>query len=440
MKKMAVMVITAGFMFGAYAKTDARLLALWSMNEETNTTTLYDSSGNGRHATMDASVSIQDGLFGKAAFFPGIYGEGVATASLPVFSNLTVAAWVYYTASTSTSPRFIECRACVIHFLPGTLATKPVQFNVTVPGELYTGTWQLPGNGFASNKWVHVAVTYCAEATNNVPVLYLDGLRQSPPTSGKVPTAPTFTAGAVAIGNTTGKTREFGGKFDDYRIYNSVLTDREIYALFTDRPPQADPGPAQTVTRSETLLSGQLVNTNPFIPDFTAEHLWQQVSGPAAVIDRSDRLETGVTLPEIGIYQFALSVSNALNGAVYTSQVMRVASVSGNAAPVVATTASETTCVRPFNALLKGTVSDDGNPVASALVRKRWRKVSGPGGVFFDAPYALTTQAGFSAPGTYVVALDADDGDMTGSATATVTVTDTEDEAPSPDAFWEVAR
>lgn len=415
------------------AHSDAPLLGLWSMNEEPGATVLHDSSGNGRHAAMDADVSVQSGLFGQAAAFSGdnVAGTG-ATISLPAFSNITVAAWIYYTGATNKAPRILNSSVFVLVINPTMLANHPIQLNVNAAT---TGVWLPTASELPTNRWIHIAVTYGYGPANSAAVFYMNGLRQKTTTSA-FPSAPNFKAGAATIGNSSDKARPFAGRMDDFRIYDAVLTDREIYALATARPPQAYPGPAQTVTRAETLLSGQIINTNPFIPDLTAGHLWQQVSGPAALIDRPDRLETGVTLPETGTYQFALTVSNGLDSAVYTNQVTRAATASGNAAPVVSTTGSATSCARPFNALLKGTVADDGIPVAVASVRKRWRKVSGPGGVFFDTPYALMTQVGFSAPGTYTVALDADDGDKTGSATVAVTVTDAEAEVSAPDTVW----
>ncbi|MDQ3145405.1 MAG: hypothetical protein M3R01_00435 [Actinomycetota bacterium] len=63
---------------------------------------------------------------------------------------------------------------------------------------------------------------------------------------------------------------------------------------------------------------------------------------------------------------------------------------------------------------LAGSVSDDGRPVG-ATVTSAWSKVSGPGAVTFANPASPATTATFSAPGTYVLRLTANDTQLTGT-------------------------
>jgi hypothetical protein len=72
------------------------------------------------------------------------------------------------------------------------------------------------------------------------------------------------------------------------------------------------------------------------------------------------------------------------------------------------------------SAPLAAAVADDGQPGPARL---HWSKVSGPGAVFFDDAFTNVTAASFSAAGTYVVRLTADDGATSGSDDITVTVT-----------------
>jgi RHS repeat-associated protein len=71
---------------------------------------------------------------------------------------------------------------------------------------------------------------------------------------------------------------------------------------------------------------------------------------------------------------------------------------------------------------LHGTVSDDGLPNPPATVSASWSKVSGPGTVTFGAANQPDTTATFSAVGTYVLRLTANDSQLTGSDDVTVTV------------------
>src|SRR5262249_5742974 len=74
-----------------------------------------------------------------------------------------------------------------------------------------------------------------------------------------------------------------------------------------------------------------------------------------------------------------------------------------NKAPVVNAGPAQTIQL-PGTALLTGSVTDDGLPQGGTLTIS-WSVVSGPGTVTFSAPNSATTNAAFSAPGVYVLAL-----------------------------------
>ena len=76
----------------------------------------------------------------------------------------------------------------------------------------------------------------------------------------------------------------------------------------------------------------------------------------------------------------------------------------------------------PAAATLDGTVTDDGLPDPPGAMTTAWSKVSGPGTVTFAAASAVDTTAAFSASGTYVLRLTADDGELQAGDTVTVTV------------------
>ncbi|HKY31063.1 MAG TPA: galactose oxidase-like domain-containing protein [Candidatus Polarisedimenticolia bacterium] len=95
--------------------------------------------------------------------------------------------------------------------------------------------------------------------------------------------------------------------------------------------------------------------------------------------------------------------------------------VSGNRRPVVDAGLSQTT-VYPGGASLNGSVSDDGLPNPPGIVQTQWTRENGPGTVVFDNPQAVDTTATFSEPGSYVLRLTANDGEMTGTDTTSVLV------------------
>jgi hypothetical protein len=92
-----------------------------------------------------------------------------------------------------------------------------------------------------------------------------------------------------------------------------------------------------------------------------------------------------------------------------------------NAAPVVNAGPNQTIQL-PAGATLSGTVTDDGLPNPPATVTRLWTRVSGPGTVTFGNASAANTTAQFSAAGTYVLRLTANDGSLQTSDDVTVIV------------------
>ncbi len=82
---------------------------------------------------------------------------------------------------------------------------------------------------------------------------------------------------------------------------------------------------------------------------------------------------------------------------------------------------ADTTAVVGTPVALLGTASDDGQPTPSVL-HTLWTLVSGPGSVTFGNNLLASTTATFSAAGTYVLRLSADDGLLTRSDDVSIVV------------------
>jgi len=91
-----------------------------------------------------------------------------------------------------------------------------------------------------------------------------------------------------------------------------------------------------------------------------------------------------------------------------------------NTAPAVEAGADQTIRLPVNTVSLSATVTDDGLP--SGNVMTTWSLDSGPAPVSFSDATALDTDVSFSAEGTYVLAITADDGALSNSDTLTVTV------------------
>ena len=64
------------------------------------------------------------------------------------------------------------------------------------------------------------------------------------------------------------------------------------------------------------------------------------------------------------------------------------------------------------SAELRGIVSDDARPAPPGTLVTEWRKISGPGTVSFENAFGISTNASFSAVGSYVLRLTAFDGQV----------------------------
>ena len=92
---------------------------------------------------------------------------------------------------------------------------------------------------------------------------------------------------------------------------------------------------------------------------------------------------------------------------------------SGNQPPVVQAGPDQAITL-PDVAVLDGTVSDDGLP--DGVLTSTWSLLNGSGVVTFTNASAVDTTVSFSSPGTYVLRLEADDGDRAASDEVTITV------------------
>ena len=90
--------------------------------------------------------------------------------------------------------------------------------------------------------------------------------------------------------------------------------------------------------------------------------------------------------------------------------------------PPSANAGPDRTITLPAAAALDGTVTDDGLPTPPGAVTTTWSMFSGPGTVTFGNANAVDTNASFSAAGTYVLRLTANDGALSPSDDVTITV------------------
>lgn len=105
--------------------------------------------------------------------------------------------------------------------------TKSIFFAKFFGGD--NGEWMTGDNTLLASTWNHVAVTYNANSTANVPIFYINGAVS---TRYQV-TAPTGARDSDAgdtqyIGNNSAGSRAFDGKIGEVRAYSRILTLQQI--------------------------------------------------------------------------------------------------------------------------------------------------------------------------------------------------------------------
>ena len=166
-----------------------------------------------------------------------------------------------------------------------------------------------------------------------------------------------------------------------------------------------------------------------FAPDATNPVWTLLVTKPTTVSQQVQVLSTtfvlpSATLPVIrGNFRFVGSPGSCTTGGYddHDDLVFTLSAGPVNQPPVVGAGSNQTITL-PAAASLSGTVADDGLPNPPAAVTVAWSVDSGPGTVTFANPALTATTATFSATGSYVLRLTANDSALSAGATVTITV------------------
>ncbi len=183
-----------------------------------------------------------------------------------------------------------------------------------------------------------------------------------------------------------------------------------------------------TVLTPATLqLAGAITDDGlPSLASLTA--LWQEMSGPPNASFANPALtNTTASFTAIGTYVLRLTGNDSeLQSSDDVTITVRAAGNPNRPPTVVAGENQDITVADA--AALNGVVFDDGLP--SNKVSIAWSKLSGPGAVSFNSPTSAVTSATFSAGGTYILRLTANDGEFSSYADLTVSVSSITNQPP----------
>jgi hypothetical protein len=210
-------------------KEDPSLVGYWSFNEGKGTI-INDQSGNNNNGTLylgssgntDPSKAWSPGISGTALSFDGVDDRVLVPRSDSLEpSKITIIAWIYPLAYSTTYPRIVDKVATNGGYL---LLLNPS------PSNTIEFAWRdSSGNQnslystitYSINKWTFLAAVF----DGNTGYLYIDGVLNNT----KISTI-TFSPGTanLTIGNNASLTRPFNGLIDEVRIYNRALSEQEI--------------------------------------------------------------------------------------------------------------------------------------------------------------------------------------------------------------------
>jgi RHS repeat-associated protein len=194
-----------------------------------------------------------------------------------------------------------------------------------------------------------------------------------------------------------------------------------------NQAPTVYAGPDQAITTVGTTLGGAVADDGlpAGVPVIVS---WSVASGPGAVTFGNAALpSTTASFAADGTYELALTAYDSILTA--TDSVV-VTVNAGNRAPLVSAGVDQLLTLPDNDALLPGSVSDDGLPTGA--VTATWSKVSGPGVAAFAAPASPSTEVFFDAPGTYVLRLTASDGAISSTDEVVIGVEAGAAEGPPP--------
>ena len=193
-----------------------------------------DESGKENNGTVNGAGLIQDrfGIQNSAYSFNGFDNFITIEDNSLLFSDSLTISWWYnvdeYRSGENVVIGWVDGGHRYQQFFTGNQLSYLNGYNVNQPAILFNPTYNLS----ELNVWKNVVVTYkkTSESTSTS-AIYVDGeLKQSDNHNLAMDYVPgiNFFIGKNHTGN------YFKGSLDDFRIYNRVLNDQEIIALFND--------------------------------------------------------------------------------------------------------------------------------------------------------------------------------------------------------------
>jgi hypothetical protein len=195
-----------------------------------------DSVAGGTNATVNGATFSAGGIIGNCYDFDGVnntitIGSAASPANLnfAITDSYTVSIWVNADTITGITGKFIGIAGSYFrHGIAIQVPTCRIQFGMrssTVNGSKVSDT------SISTGEWTHLAVSH--NATNRIVTLYKNGInvdsKDVSAVTGDTSNTAAWNMGYSILG---GNRLYFDGKMDEFSIWNRLLTDNEIEAVY----------------------------------------------------------------------------------------------------------------------------------------------------------------------------------------------------------------
>jgi len=247
-------------------KSFSNLVGLWHFDEETEETTVVDSSGNGNDGNVYEAITGASGKFGNALSFDGVndyvdFGEAVDDS---ITTGITLEAWIKYSYTKnsgiiSNDLTWISKKGYDFFIENGKLGID-VGNGTKVGRVLYA----MPTPNPTDPVWHHVVATW-----NGITVrLYVDGAEVGTAASlngtYSTPDKATFVGKINTLPNYQAYIYPFKGFIDEVRIWDIALTEFKLVpvSVAIDIKPGSCPNPLNV--KNQGVLPVAILGTTDF--------------------------------------------------------------------------------------------------------------------------------------------------------------------------------